>query len=116
MRLAHTEKLLYVLGGLLTLKLRMPLICCPTCFFMFYAMLFDISFTVRSILGCHGTNIIYFGAEQEKELLERHNSWLNEELTSKVNNLIHMRKEYGEHEADLSGKLADVRFGFLCTS
>ncbi|KAL1566884.1 nuclear-pore anchor-like isoform X1 [Salvia divinorum] len=45
---------------------------------------------------------------QEKELLERHNSWLNEELTTKVNNLIQVRKEYGECEADVSGKLADV--------
>ncbi|XP_057795095.1 nuclear-pore anchor [Salvia miltiorrhiza] len=45
---------------------------------------------------------------QEKELLERHNSWLNEELTAKVNNLIQVRKEYAEFEADMSGKLADV--------
>lgn len=74
-------------------------------------MLFDISFIV---LWYTGTNIIYVGAEQEKELLERHNSWLNEELTTKVNNLIHMRKEYGEHEADMSYKLADVRFSFSC--
>ncbi|KAH6764476.1 hypothetical protein C2S51_015725 [Perilla frutescens var. frutescens] len=45
---------------------------------------------------------------QEKELLERHNSWLNEELTTKVNNLIQVRKEYGEYEADMSAKLEDV--------
>ncbi|XP_047951702.1 nuclear-pore anchor-like [Salvia hispanica] len=45
---------------------------------------------------------------QEKELLERHNSWLNEELTTKVNDLIQVRKEYGVYEADMSGKLADV--------
>lgn len=45
---------------------------------------------------------------QEKELLERHNSWLNEELTTKVKNLIQVRKEYGELEADLSSKLTDV--------
>ncbi|KAG6420891.1 hypothetical protein SASPL_117435 [Salvia splendens] len=45
---------------------------------------------------------------QEKELLERHNSWLNEELTIKVNDLIQVRKEYGVYEADMSSKLADV--------
>ncbi|KAL1563061.1 nuclear-pore anchor-like [Salvia divinorum] len=45
---------------------------------------------------------------QEKELLERHNSWLNEELTTKVNDLIQARKEYGVYEADMSGNLADV--------
>ncbi|XP_073028198.1 LOW QUALITY PROTEIN: nuclear-pore anchor [Primulina eburnea] len=45
---------------------------------------------------------------QEKELLERHNSWLNEELTAKVDDIIQLRKENGELEADMSSKLADA--------
>ncbi|KAL3820879.1 hypothetical protein ACJIZ3_006784 [Penstemon smallii] len=49
---------------------------------------------------------------QEKELLERHNTWLNEELTAKVNDLIQLRKTNGELEADLSTKLADVEKKF----
>ncbi|XP_073125312.1 nuclear-pore anchor [Henckelia pumila] len=45
---------------------------------------------------------------QEKELLERHNSWLNEELTAQVDSVIQLRKEKGELEADMSSKLADA--------
>ncbi|KAL8470223.1 hypothetical protein ACS0TY_032908 [Phlomoides rotata] len=45
---------------------------------------------------------------QEKELLERHNSWLNDELTSKVDSLIQLRKDNGELESDMSAKLVDV--------
>ncbi|KAH6778558.1 hypothetical protein C2S51_009870 [Perilla frutescens var. frutescens] len=45
---------------------------------------------------------------QEKENLEKRNSLLNEELTTKDNNLIQVRKEYGEYEADMSAKLEDV--------
>ncbi|KAL0300933.1 UNVERIFIED_CONTAM: Nuclear-pore anchor [Sesamum radiatum] len=44
----------------------------------------------------------------EKELLERHNTWLNEELTAKVDSLIQLRKAHGELEADMTSKLADV--------
>ncbi|XP_022892309.1 nuclear-pore anchor [Olea europaea var. sylvestris] len=55
---------------------------------------------------------------QEKELLERHNLWLNEELTSKVDSLIELRKTHGELEADMSAKLADVekKFNVTCSS
>ncbi|KAG8365302.1 hypothetical protein BUALT_Bualt18G0090400 [Buddleja alternifolia] len=49
---------------------------------------------------------------QEKELLERHNTWLNEELTAKVDSLIQLRKTNGELEADMSSKLADVERKF----
>ncbi|KAL3614899.1 hypothetical protein CASFOL_040560 [Castilleja foliolosa] len=45
---------------------------------------------------------------QEKELLERHNIWLNEELTSKVNSLIQLRRANGELEAEMSSKLEEV--------
>ncbi|XP_073117973.1 nuclear-pore anchor [Elaeis guineensis] len=44
---------------------------------------------------------------QEKELLEQHNAWLNEELSAKVNSLIELRKTHMDVEADLSAKLAD---------
>ncbi|GFP92237.1 nuclear-pore anchor [Phtheirospermum japonicum] len=45
---------------------------------------------------------------QEKELLERHNIWLNEELTAKVDSLIQLRRANGELEAEMSSKLAEV--------
>ncbi|XWS16718.1 hypothetical protein CRYUN_Cryun33cG0001800 [Craigia yunnanensis] len=45
---------------------------------------------------------------QEKELIERHNAWLNEELTAKVDNLMEIRRTQAELEADMSAKLADV--------
>lgn len=49
-----------------------------------------------------------FGDLQEKELIERHNVWLNDELTEKVDSLIGLRKTHADVEADLSSKLADV--------
>ena len=51
---------------------------------------------------------VKIGFEQEKELIERHNMWLNEELTAKVDNLMEIRRTQAEHEADMSAKLADV--------
>ena len=51
---------------------------------------------------------VKFGYEQEKELIERHNTWLNDELTSKVDSLIELRRKHADLEADLSSKLADV--------
>ncbi|KAL6974118.1 hypothetical protein U1Q18_028301 [Sarracenia purpurea var. burkii] len=44
---------------------------------------------------------------QEKELIERHNIWLNDELTTKVNSLIELRTAHSELEADTSTKIAD---------
>ncbi|KAK3034319.1 hypothetical protein RJ639_032659, partial [Escallonia herrerae] len=44
----------------------------------------------------------------EKELIERHNVWLNDELTAKVNSLMELRKTHGEFEADMSAKLVDA--------
>nr|XP_018673883.1 PREDICTED: nuclear-pore anchor [Musa acuminata subsp. malaccensis] len=44
---------------------------------------------------------------QEKELLEKHNAWLNEELSAKVNSLVEERKTHMEIVADMSAKLAD---------
>ncbi|XP_044468309.1 nuclear-pore anchor isoform X3 [Mangifera indica] len=45
---------------------------------------------------------------QEKELIETHNLWLNEELTSKVNSLVELRRTHADFEADMSAKLSDV--------
>ncbi|ERN04211.1 hypothetical protein AMTRI_Chr08g209850 [Amborella trichopoda] len=45
---------------------------------------------------------------QEKELIEKHNAWLNDELTSKVNSLLELRRSHAEYEVDMSAKLADV--------
>jgi nucleoprotein TPR len=45
---------------------------------------------------------------QEKELIERHNVWLNDELTAKVNSLIELRRTHSELEADMSAKLEDA--------
>nr|XP_016471043.1 PREDICTED: nuclear-pore anchor-like [Nicotiana tabacum] len=49
---------------------------------------------------------------QEKELVERHNAWLNDELTAKVNDLMKLRKVHSELEADMSAKLADAEKKF----
>ncbi|KAL5732092.1 hypothetical protein ACHQM5_004749 [Ranunculus cassubicifolius] len=45
---------------------------------------------------------------QEKELIEKHNVWLNEELTAKVGDIIEVRRSHAEAEADNSIRLADV--------
>ncbi|KAL5732068.1 hypothetical protein ACHQM5_004726 [Ranunculus cassubicifolius] len=45
---------------------------------------------------------------QEKELIEKHNVWLNEELTAKVGDIIEVRRSHAEAEADISIRLADV--------
>lgn len=45
---------------------------------------------------------------QEKELIERHNVWLNDELTAKVNSFNELRRTHNEVEADMTAKLADV--------
>ncbi|KAF9619703.1 hypothetical protein IFM89_008380 [Coptis chinensis] len=49
---------------------------------------------------------------QEKELIQRHNLWLNEELTVKVSETIELRRRHAEVEEDLSNKLADVERQF----
>ncbi|XP_058072339.1 nuclear-pore anchor-like [Magnolia sinica] len=49
---------------------------------------------------------------QEKELIEKHNLWLNEELTTKVNSLIELRRTHTEFEADMSAKVANVEKKF----
>ncbi|PQQ16945.1 nuclear-pore anchor isoform X2 [Prunus yedoensis var. nudiflora] len=49
---------------------------------------------------------------QEKKLIERHNVWLNDELTEKVDSLIGLRRTHADVEADLSSKLADVERQF----
>ncbi|KAF9617911.1 hypothetical protein IFM89_039130 [Coptis chinensis] len=49
---------------------------------------------------------------EEKELIQRHNVWLNEELTVKVTETIELRRRHAEVEEDLSNKLADVEKQF----
>lgn len=49
---------------------------------------------------------------QEKELVERHNAWLNDELTAKVGSIIEMRRLHSDTEAEMSAKLRDV-CGFI---
>ncbi|CAL5187045.1 unnamed protein product [Lathyrus oleraceus] len=46
--------------------------------------------------------------EQEKEIVERQNAWLNEELTTKTNSFLELRRKHTESESDTSSKLADV--------
>ncbi|KAL5746674.1 hypothetical protein ACOSP7_027820 [Xanthoceras sorbifolium] len=54
---------------------------------------------------------------QEKELIERHNAWLNEELTAKVDSLVELRRKHADLEADMSAKLSDVERQFSeCSS
>ncbi|XP_030471618.2 nuclear-pore anchor isoform X1 [Syzygium oleosum] len=45
---------------------------------------------------------------QEKELIERHNVWLNDELNAKVDSATESRRVNADLEADMSAKLADV--------
>lgn len=54
---------------------------------------------------------------QEKELVERHNAWLNDELTAKVNTLIEIRSAHFELETEMSSKLSQVmnaQYFFFC--
>lgn len=55
---------------------------------------------------------------QEKELVERHNLWLNDELTAKVSSLMELRKVHNELEADMSSKLSDLerKYNDTCNS
>ncbi|KAI3935317.1 hypothetical protein MKW92_053400 [Papaver armeniacum] len=46
---------------------------------------------------------------QEKELTERHNVWLNDELTAMVNSLNELRRSHNEHDSQISSKLANVQ-------
>lgn len=46
---------------------------------------------------------------QEKELTERHNVWLNDELTAIVNSLNELRRSHNEHDSQISSKLANVQ-------
>ncbi|KAL5175940.1 Nuclear-pore anchor [Glycine soja] len=50
--------------------------------------------------------------EQEKEIVERQNSWLNEELNAKVNIVFELRRKHTEFEADMTSKLADMQRQF----
>ena len=60
-------------------------------------------------LWCFILSEVVFGFEQEKELVERHNVWLNDELTAKVDSVIELRRKSNDLEDDMSTKLADVR-------
>ncbi|RDY07361.1 Nuclear-pore anchor, partial [Mucuna pruriens] len=50
--------------------------------------------------------------EQEKEIVEKQNSWLNEELNAKVNSFFELRRKHTELDADMSSKLADMERQF----
>ncbi|CAH2067883.1 unnamed protein product [Thlaspi arvense] len=45
---------------------------------------------------------------QEKELMERHTKWLDEELTSKVDSYAELRRRHSDLEAEMSAKLVDL--------
>ncbi|KAJ6322496.1 hypothetical protein OIU77_012355 [Salix suchowensis] len=49
---------------------------------------------------------------QEKELIERHNAWLNDELTAKVDTIMELRRRHADFEEDVSTKLADAERHF----
>ncbi|KAJ7982109.1 nuclear-pore anchor [Quillaja saponaria] len=49
---------------------------------------------------------------QEKELIERHNVWLNDELTSKADSLFELQRKHADLEADMSSNLTDVERRF----
>ncbi|KAJ0986603.1 hypothetical protein J5N97_004959 [Dioscorea zingiberensis] len=45
---------------------------------------------------------------QEKDLIAKHNAWLNEELDTKVKSLIELQKKHMDVEVDMSAKVADL--------
>ncbi|XP_048592379.1 nuclear-pore anchor [Brassica napus] len=45
---------------------------------------------------------------QEKELMERHTKWLDEELTAKVDSYAELRRRHSDLEAEMSARLVDV--------
>ncbi|CAN8233681.1 unnamed protein product [Cochlearia groenlandica] len=45
---------------------------------------------------------------QEKELMERHTKWLDEELTAKVDSYAELRRRHSDLEAEMSAKLVGV--------
>uniref|UniRef100_A0A1J3FHR5 Nuclear-pore anchor n=1 Tax=Noccaea caerulescens TaxID=107243 RepID=A0A1J3FHR5_NOCCA len=45
---------------------------------------------------------------QEKELMERHTKWLDEELTAKIDSYAELRRRHSDLEAEMSAKLLDV--------
>ncbi|KAL0724392.1 hypothetical protein Bca4012_038991 [Brassica carinata] len=49
-----------------------------------------------------------FRLSQEKELMERHTKWLDEELTAKVDSYAELRRRHSDLEAEMSAKLVDV--------
>ncbi|KAE9584981.1 putative nucleoprotein TPR/MLP1 [Lupinus albus] len=50
--------------------------------------------------------------QQEKDILERQNAWLNDELTAKVNSFFELRRKHTELDADKSSMLTDVERQF----
>lgn len=51
-----------------------------------------------------------FVCKQEKELIERHNTFLNDELKAKVDSYNELRRKYSDTEAEMSSKVTDVSF------
>lgn len=76
-----------------------------------FTMLFYVLASPKLCLNSWCSSFAFFlmFIEQEKELIERHNAWLNDELTAKVNNLNEIRGRYSELEAEMASKLSDVR-------
>ncbi|OIW05349.1 hypothetical protein TanjilG_28814 [Lupinus angustifolius] len=50
--------------------------------------------------------------QQEKEILERQNAWLDDELTGKVNSFFELRQKHTELDADMSSRLTNVERQF----
>lgn len=51
---------------------------------------------------------LVFFSYQEKEIIEQHNAWLNEDLTAKGSALLEERRESAETESNLRSRLAEV--------
>ncbi|CAK7326022.1 unnamed protein product [Dovyalis caffra] len=64
----------------------------------------------RSQATC--ARLLQSACEQEKELIERHNAWLNDELTAKVDVLMELRRTHADLEEDMSAKLVDAERQF----
>ncbi|XP_047326588.1 nuclear-pore anchor-like [Impatiens glandulifera] len=60
---------------------------------------------VVELARCRGS---FSRLSQEKELIEKHNNWLNDELSTKVNSFTEVRMTQSDVQADMSAKIADL--------
>ncbi|KAF6169355.1 hypothetical protein GIB67_016525, partial [Kingdonia uniflora] len=69
---------------------------------------FPVGFVADSLGATIGTTTIFLLGRTEKELIEMHHVWLNEELTAKIDDIFQLRRTHIDLETDISAKLQNV--------